>query len=135
MISRPIVQVLKQSLPRCLAMAGLSSPAQPFDVTPLTSLLPKLSARPSLEACSRLLNTCTEVEFLTMAATNGGAASTRGYFDQGLGEEESQKWQVFSCDEIKVAKPAPEVYETVWKRLGLEKKKNRAGWFVAAHTW
>lgn len=118
----------------------LASPSQAasFDLTPITSTLTSLTARPSLEACSRLLHspsTGAEPSFRTLAATNGGAVTTRGLFDLALGEEESAKWEVWSCDEIKVAKPAPEVYEAVWKKLGLDKKKQRSGWFVASHTW
>ena len=70
-----------------------------------------------------------------MGATNGAAESTRSLFDQALGEEESSKWAVWSCNEIQVAKPAPAVYEAVWRKLGLESKEERNGWFVASHSW
>lgn len=130
--------MLKASLPRILLSAGLlasPSAALEFDISPITSTLTTLPARASLAACSALLLSSTEPSFRLLAATNGGAESTRGLFDRALGEEESLKWEVFSCDEIKVAKPAQEMYEAVWKKLGMEKKKTRAGWFIASHSW
>lgn len=137
-LHRPIASVLKASLPRILLSAGLlasPSAALAFDLTPITSILTRLSARPSLATCSNLLLGSTEPAFRLLAATNGGAEMTRGLFDRALGEEESSRWEVFSCDEIKVAKPAQEVYEAVWKKLGMEKKRTRAAWFVASHSW
>lgn len=134
--TRPMGTVLKTNLHQVLLEAGiLSSPNQAFNSEPITSLLPSLNARPSLLDCHKLLTTSSEPTFRVMAATNGAGESTRGLFDLALGKEESEKWEVFSCNEIEVAKPAPAVYEAVWKRLGLEKKKDRSGWFIASHTW
>lgn len=94
-----------------------------------------MDPRPSLAPASALLHASgTKSKFRLMAATNGELDSTRGLFRRALGEEEARKWDVFSCDEVRVAKPREEVYEAVWRRLGLEGEE-RVGWFVAAHTW
>lgn len=134
---RPIATVLKDSFPRSLRMAGVNPPDQPLDMQSLTSILPDLPPRPSLAAASQRLTThnSDQVSFRLMAATNGAAASTRRYFDRGIGEPESRQWEIFSCDEVQMAKPAPEVYEAVWRKLGLFAQEQRDAWFVASHTW
>ncbi|KAL8290599.1 hypothetical protein RQP46_002857 [Phenoliferia psychrophenolica] len=134
---QPIGQVLKTSLPRVLLMAGVRPPgnAATFSaptLAPVFATIPRMNARSSLAACSTAFH--KSGAFRLMAATNGGAESTRGLFDLALGKEESSKWAVFSCDEIAVAKPAPIVYEAIWKKLGLVEGE-RNGWFIASHTW
>ncbi|BGP41824.1 hypothetical protein JCM10449v2_005815 [Rhodotorula kratochvilovae] len=98
---------------------------------PILACIPILPPRPSLARASSLLlaHGCRP-----LAATNGALATTRGLFARALGEEEADRWDYFSCDEDKVAKPAPQVYREVWKRLGQEGEEKR-GWFVASHTW
>lgn len=79
---------------------------------------------------------------------DGGKEMTRGLFTAALGNEaggdlvsasdssnnsRGSGVGVFSCDEIKVAKPAPEVYQSILKRIGADKDTNK--WFVASHTW
>ena len=95
-----------------------------------------MTPRPSLAGCSKLLIATNK--FTLLAATNGGAASTRGLFEQALGKEiggEGGPWGVFSCDTNKVAKPAPIVYEQIWQRFESKGLTERKGWFVASHTW
>ncbi|KAM0790100.1 hypothetical protein ACM66B_005428 [Microbotryomycetes sp. NB124-2] len=133
----PIGQILKMSLPRVLVEKGLvrAADASSFDVTPVTSILSSVPPRPSFHALHNALSTCKTVEFKLVAATNGAAETTRQLFDNALEAQESQKWEIFSCDEIQVAKPAPEVYEAVWRKLGMNDKTSRRAWFVASHTW
>ncbi|GAA5977109.1 hypothetical protein JCM10908_004859 [Rhodotorula pacifica] len=137
---RPIAEVLKATLPRVLAMQNVipppANPSQPADqysdsLQPVLSALKSLPARPSLSGASTLL---LENGFRCMAATNGALESTRGLFTNALGEEVAQKWEYYSCDEDRVAKPAPSVYAVIRKRLGLEKEDEEC-WFVASHTW
>ncbi|KAK4691870.1 hypothetical protein P7C70_g9249, partial [Phenoliferia sp. Uapishka_3] len=137
MSGNPIGIVLKACLPRNLLMAGVLPPEPHTSFTadllaPVYATLPAMDPRPSLSACS---STFLETgKFRLLAATNGGAESTRGLFDRALGKEQSAKWGVFSCDANQVAKPAPAVYENIWKHLGLMGEE-RKGWFVASHTW
>lgn len=98
---------------------------------PIISRIPTLDARTGLDVASSLL---LDNKLRLLAATNGGLETTRGLFNRALGEEQAGKWQYFSCDEDKVAKPAPSVYAQIKKRLGVEDGKE-PGWFVASHTW
>ncbi|BGP18095.1 hypothetical protein JCM10213_004755 [Rhodosporidiobolus nylandii] len=139
----PIAKVLKANLPRNLLMANLvpSSAAEPgassFDwssvVDPITSTIPSMAPRPGLAEATELL---LSSNFRLLAATNGGLDTTKGLYEKALGKETAQKWEYFSCDEDKAAKPAPTVYRDVWKRFGIEEDaKDKLGWFVASHTW
>ncbi|CEQ40128.1 SPOSA6832_01716, partial [Sporobolomyces salmonicolor] len=138
----PIAKVLKTTLPRIYLMSGLVPPSaaspssssttfSPSLIEPVVASIPSMPARPGLGACAALLQMHN---FRVMAATNGGLETTRGLFENALGKEEAGKWEYFSCDEDRVAKPSPSVYEDVWKRLGLGGVE-RKGWFVASHTW
>lgn len=118
-------------------MSGVRPPAGAVSfsaesLAPVLATIPKMDARPSLAECSALL--LGSGKFKLLAATNGGIDSTRGLFDNALGEAESAKWGVFSCDTARVAKPAPAVYESIWQTLG-EEGKDRSGWFMASHCW
>ena len=90
-----------------------------------------MTARPSLAPASALLNSSNK--FKLWGCTNGGADNTRGLYDLALGKEESEKWGVWSCDSVRKAKPAPAVYEAIWKSLVGDGE--RKGWFVASHSW
>lgn len=146
--------VLKANLPKSLSIAKLSPPetakVSPDASTPAYSTsvfsdeflqpilmtLTAMTPRPSLAGCSKLLTATNK--FTLLAATNGGAASTRGLFERALGKEiggEGGPWGVFSCDQHQVAKPAPAVYEQIWQRFEKEGLKERKGWFIASHTW
>ncbi|GAA5957307.1 hypothetical protein JCM21900_000804 [Sporobolomyces salmonicolor] len=138
----PIAKVLKATLPRIYLMSGLVPPSaaspssssttfSPSLIDPVVASIPSMPARPGLGACAALLQMHN---FRVMAATNGGLETTRGLFENALGKEEAGKWEYFSCDEDRVAKPSPSVYEDVWKKLGLGGVE-RKGWFVASHTW
>ena len=149
----PIFKVFTANLPRILSIAGLTPPQPSTEDQKLpysTSIFPDpllqeivqtltaMTPRPSLQACSTLLLSATK--FNLLAATNGGLASTRGLFDRSL-PSESSEWGYFSCDTAQVAKPAPEVYENIWKKLEAisfekgETEFKREGWFIASHTW
>lgn len=97
---------------------------------PVLTALKSLPARPSLGAASSLL---LENGFRCMAATNGGLESTQGLFKSAFGDQVAQRWEYYSCDEDRVAKPAPSVYTAIRKRLGVE--PDDESWFVASHTW
>ncbi|GAA5877001.1 hypothetical protein JCM1840_007094 [Sporobolomyces johnsonii] len=139
----PIAKVLEATLPRIYLMSGLVPPAaasassssatfSPSLVDPVVASIPSMPARPGLGTCAALLQAHN---FRLMAATNGGLETTQGLFEKALGKEAAEKWEYFSCDEDRVAKPAPSVYEDVWKRLGLGGGVEKKGWFVASHTW
>lgn len=97
---------------------------------PVLTTLKTLPPRPSLSAASAHL---LENGFRCMAATNGGLESTQGLFTRALGSEVAEKWEYYSCDEDRVAKPAPSVYAAIRSRLGVQDEEEC--WFVASHTW
>ncbi|GAA6064104.1 hypothetical protein JCM10212_003667 [Sporobolomyces blumeae] len=134
----PIGQVLQATLPRIYLMHGLvpassASAIGPDLLEPVLSTLPKMRPRPGLVECSDVLQTSDK--FRLMAATNGALATTKQLFENALGNDAAGKWEYFSCDQDKVAKPAPTVYRDVWKQLGVERDADKKGWFVASHTW
>ncbi|KAK4050985.1 hypothetical protein OIV83_003114 [Microbotryomycetes sp. JL201] len=135
-VRRPIGQILKASLPRVLVEKGLLSPdkASTFDISPVTSILSSVPPRPSFMGLHTALSTCKSVEFKLVAATNGAAQTTRQLFNNALEPQESEKWEIFSCDEIQTAKPAPAVYEAVWHKLGMHDKASRRACFMTAWT-
>ncbi|BGP26161.1 haloacid dehalogenase [Rhodotorula toruloides] len=139
----PIGQVLKSTLPRILLMHSLvpASSASPsttlstFDSSLTDHIISTLTAmrpRPSLSPCSDLL---LSHDFCLLAATNGALETTRGLFEKGLGKDVADRWEYFSTDEARVAKPDPSVYVNIWKKLGVEEGAEKEGWFIAAHTW
>lgn len=99
---------------------------------PIISTLTAMRPRPSLAPCS---DTLLAHNFRLMAATNGALETTRGLFEKGLGKDVADKWEYFSCDESRVAKPDPSVYQNIWKKLGVAEGGEKNGWFIAAHTW
>jgi phosphoglycolate phosphatase-like HAD superfamily hydrolase len=85
-------------------------------------------------------------------ATNGGLALSEKLFKGALGSDVSvytgqgisskqrkpstrgQGVGLFSCDEIKMAKPHPDVYRAIRSRIE-EEGDATSLWFVASHTW
>ncbi|KAI5481113.1 haloacid dehalogenase [Pseudohyphozyma bogoriensis] len=127
----PIATILRSSLPRVLMMNHLvpltDDPSTlTNDLDPILSTFGSLPPRPSLQAASNLL--VSSKRFALLAASNGGSESTRSLLERAL-KDEAKEWDVFSCDEIKVAKPDQEVYEAVWEKLGVAESKGRHGWF------
>jgi len=88
-------------------------------------------------------------------ATNGGLALGEKLFkgalggdtevfigDDGVGEKQVMRNTLgkgvglFSCDEIKIAKPEPKVYEAIQNRIKTNSSSSSfSSWFVASHTW
>jgi hypothetical protein len=129
--SSPISSCLAADLPRILLMAGLMGPmvlstpfASPIPAARLATTLQSLTRmvpRPSLAPCSALFHSTGK--FALHATTNGGEVNTRNLYDLALGKEESKNWGVWSCDFIKVAKPAPVVYDAIWKSINGTKER------------
>lgn len=70
-------------------------------------------------------------------ATNGSIKLAETIFANALGKEAAQAVHLFSCDEIKIAKPDPRVYEAVKERItktGTDAEQVEK-WFVATHSW
>lgn len=94
-------------------------------------------------------------QVILFGATNGGMVLGEKLFKGALGDQvkiftgqgasnnqisTSAKGSgigLFSCDEIKIAKPDPRVYQELQKRIkgDLKDSSNVSLWFVASHTW
>lgn len=137
----PIAQVLKSTLPRALEVAGIPKDALgDNDSYTIVKQFQELEPRPGLvEAIRTLKNEMKGVEL--WAVTNGAKSTTQNYFkkaalegSQGLGDLDTR---VISCDEIKLAKADPKVYENALSKMKKELGEStiQASWFVASHTW
>lgn len=73
-------------------------------------------------------------------ATNGSLKLAQTIFANALGKEAAEKVHLFSCDEVKIAKPDPRVYAAIKERIAKADSTAAGGedvelWFVATHSW
>lgn len=167
---KPIGEVFKGTLPRILSQAGVkpnssSGAGAQGDQNAYSELsaaimdsLKKLGPRPGMQDAflkvyrdpSQVPDRIKTVDLV--GATNGGRALTEGFFKNALGDAfvelqdgdgSSHKGKgvgVFSCDDVRIAKPLPGVYAALKKTFnapseGSKDKKVKGLWFVASHTW
>lgn len=104
----------------------------------MTSQLKSLPARPGLVDA---FETLWKAGFEVYAVSNSAIESTRGLLSA---QKPPSKPEIFtsgefdkyivSCDEVKRAKPNPEVYKHALQKAGADPAKDVC-WFVAAHNW
>jgi 2-haloacid dehalogenase len=118
----PLREVLAASLPRTLVALEVE-----HDDAAIERVMATLKELDPAEGAGASIQALTEAEFRILALTNGSEEITRtlldgaglyGHFDELL-----------SCDEIRVSKPHPSVYEMARHREPGEL------WMVAAHGW
>lgn len=115
---------------RCLHYAGIQEPhafASQDDVAHLVDEWKKLSLR---EGAAECVNKLREAGFTVWCFTAGDIARVQGYFSRGGVEMPADR--LLSCDSAGLAKPTPEAYEPILKRLSADGSKP---WFAAAHLW
>ncbi|KAK7409068.1 hypothetical protein QQX98_008772 [Neonectria punicea] len=115
---------------RCLHYAGIQDPhafASQDDVAYLVDEWKKLSLREGAAECVSKLR---EAGFTVWCFTAGDIARVQGYFSRGGVEMPAES--LLSCDSAGLAKPTPEAYEPILKRLSADGSKP---WFAAAHLW
>ncbi|KAK7428887.1 hypothetical protein QQZ08_004657 [Neonectria magnoliae] len=115
---------------RCLHYAGIQDPhafASQDDVAHLVDEWKKLSLREGAAECVSKLR---EAGFTVWCFTAGDIARVQGYFSRGGVEMPAES--LLSCDSVGLAKPTPEAYEPILKRLSAHGSKP---WFAAAHLW
>lgn len=127
----PIATILQKTFRRaCLIVDLPAEHVTDNDVEEVMSGIKTLRAREGLKQC---FDGLAEHGWDVYGVTNGGKETSLAYYRNAqivLDED-----HVLSCDTIKKAKPALEVYETA------SKVSTRAGgstdqkWFVAAHAW
>lgn len=115
---------------RCLWYAGITEPRKfctPEDVEYLVNEWRKLELREGAAECIKKLR---DGGFTVYCFTAGDIARVTGYFSRG--GVDMPKENVLSCDSAGLAKPTPEAYMPILKRLSDGDKKP---WFAAAHLW
>jgi len=151
-----MAKVFAATLPRSLAIALDPAPLYPSTSRttsfPSSSLdkvlgeLKKLTARPGLVEAFHVL---WDAGFEVYAVSNGAKESTAALLaaidmhkNRELPEDRKEIFQgdrfmdyIVSCDEVKKAKPALEVYKHAMKRAGVDPSDADNAWFVAAHSW
>jgi len=150
---RPIAEVFRATLPRVMLQAGLQPDAfastgsdkalatggnvQGFESAQESMMgsLSRLTPRKGMQAAfARYAAAGVEA----WGATNGSLKLAETIFSNALGQNAAKNVHRFSCDEIRIAKPDPRVYEAVKERIkagaGREQEEVEL-WFVATHSW
>ncbi|WWC71105.1 haloacid dehalogenase, type II [Kwoniella pini CBS 10737] len=131
--SPPIASILKTSLPLSLSSAISIPPPSESEIEGITSKLSELPAAPTLkEAMTHLVNKGAKIAIIT----NGAKSTTESYAAKANISDVVKK--VISCDDVGLAKPHKEVYESanqVCEEFEGKEVDKRERWFVAAHLW
>lgn len=119
----PFAPILRDSLPRALAILGVEAAADEVAAIAgsFADLAPEAGA---VEAVARLRAGGWRV----LALTNGAEAATRSMLE-ACGAAASFE-AVLSCDAIGVSKPNPAVY-----RMAIDMAGGEPAWMIAAHAW
>ncbi|EWY79864.1 2-haloacid dehalogenase [Fusarium oxysporum NRRL 32931] len=115
---------------RCLHYAGIEDPrsfASAEDVSYLINEWKQLNLREGAAECVSKLR---EAGFTVWCFTAGDVARVRGYFSRGGIDMPAAN--ILSCDSAGLAKPTPEAYTPILKKLSANGCKP---WFAAAHLW
>ncbi|KAK2764136.1 2-haloalkanoic acid dehalogenase [Colletotrichum kahawae] len=114
---------------RCLHYAGIEKPREfctDDDVNYLIDEWKKLRLREGAAECVQKLR---DAGFTVWCFTAGDIARVGGYFSRGGVEMPVEN--LLSCDSSGLAKPTPEAYAPILKKLS----ENGKPWFAAAHLW
>lgn len=119
---KPLKEILKAELPRTLKLLDIS--VNSTELTEVMETFSELELQPSAEEAFDIL---AQEGWKIVALTNGSEKSTRNLLERvGM-----QKYfsQIYSCDEIAITKPHPDVYKMI------EADNLENVWLVAAHAW
>ncbi|KAH7185143.1 haloacid dehalogenase-like hydrolase [Fusarium flagelliforme] len=122
--------VFKPLFFRCLHYAGIEKPhefATGEDVDYLINEWKNLRLREGAAECVAKLR---DAGFTVWCFTAGDIARVGGYLAKGGVDMPAEN--LLSCDTAGVAKPIPEAYAPVFKKLSADGSKP---WFAAAHLW
>ncbi|KAF5535789.1 2-haloalkanoic acid dehalogenase [Fusarium napiforme] len=115
---------------RCLHYAGVENPrsfATAEDVTYLMDEFKELKLRDGAAECIQKLR---DAGFTVWCFTTGDISRVGGYFAKAGVDMPAAN--LLSCDTDGVAKPCPEAYGPILKKLSTSGSKP---WFAAAHLW
>ncbi|KAJ4244600.1 hypothetical protein NW762_014456 [Fusarium torreyae] len=123
-------EVFESLFYRTLHYAGVENPrsfASPEDVACVIEGWKKLGLRDGASECISKLR---DAGFTVWCFTAGDIARVGGYFTQGGVDLPPEN--LLSCDTSGIAKPSPEAYDPIFKKLSVDGSKP---WFAAAHLW
>ncbi|KAH8900450.1 DAO-domain-containing protein [Thozetella sp. PMI_491] len=126
----PFVKVVEGLFYRMLLYGGIEEPrkfASPDDLAYIMAEWHKLKPRPGAAECISKLR---DAGFTVWCFTAGDIKRVGGYFAQAGVDMPAEN--LLSCDTAGVAKPQPEAYAPVLKKLSADGK---TPWFAAAHMW
>jgi 2-haloacid dehalogenase len=127
----PIAQVLSHTFRRACQVVDLPADiVTDEDVAAIMDAFKSMAPRPGLKKCFDGLR---DAGWNVYGVTNGGKEVSLKYYHAA--EIELDAENLLSCDDIKIAKPDPKVYENAQQHLSTKGVEERKRWFVAAHAW
>lgn len=139
----PIASVLRQTVRRAFAIVDFPDPEINVSGEDVDAIMSEIKKLPAREGLRDIFDGLRMEGWDVYAVTNGGKEGSLKYFE--LANVQLDEDHLLSCDDIKVAKPDPKVYENANQWLesrGCEasavgKSQEAVGqrWFVAAHSW
>jgi 2-haloacid dehalogenase len=127
----PIAQILSQTFRRACRVVDLPTDiVSDDDIAAIMDAFKSMSPRPGLKKCFDGLRAAG---WDVYGVTNGGKEVSLKYYHSA--EIELDAEHLVSCDEIKIAKPDPKVYENAQRHLSARGVGEGDRWFVAAHAW
>ncbi|KAK4935180.1 hypothetical protein LTR10_023711 [Elasticomyces elasticus] len=139
----PIAQILQQTFRRACAIVDFPHPETNITDQDLRDILTRIKRLPPRDGLKECFDGLRSADWHVYAVTNGSKQASLCYYE--LADIQLDAAQILSCDDIKVAKPDPKVYENAKQWLESQHCKNdtalRNGsreserWFVAAHSW
>jgi len=139
----PIAQVLQQTFRRACAIVDFPNPEVNITDQDLEDIMTEVKRLPPRDGLAECVDGLRSAGWDVYAVTNGSKQASLKYYE--LAGIELDADHLLSCDDIKVAKPDPKVYENTnsWlESRGCEGsttlsdgKKEGQRWFVAAHSW
>lgn len=129
----PIAQILQSTFRRACAIVDFPDPNTNITDEDINDMVTELKRLPARDGLKEIFDGLREAGWDVYAVTNGGKTASLKYFE--LADVKLTDARLLSCDDIKVAKPDPRVYENANKHLQSMGVGDKEHWFVAAHSW
>ncbi|OZJ01885.1 hypothetical protein BZG36_05014 [Bifiguratus adelaidae] len=135
---KPLITILKASLPRTLLVAGLKE----SEITSerLEAVMSTFGQLTPLQGALEALTRLKEAGWNCWVVTNGSMAATQKLLkDKGLDEifreGTEMAWNIQACDDLEISKPHPRVYSEFMRACVHRYNKIENFYFVATHAW
>jgi 2-haloacid dehalogenase len=128
---KPIAEILKLTFRRACLVVDLPADAvTDEDVAEVMKAFKSMKPREGLKRCFDGLR---DLGWDVYGVTNGGSEVSLNYYHAA--EIDLDAEHLLSCDDLKLAKPDPKVYDNAQRHLSSRGLGNGERWFVAAHSW